>query len=527
VVCAKSTFFPFFYQKKKEMNSSHLLVALKDVDIVRDILPQVEECWQENLANAAILETQVAQIEAEQARLGSTRDILEYRRLERDKQLRLDRIRHWRNRDAIDALNNDVSELYAYLSTSNKYAYAQHAAPPLPHEVLGDGDPDDLQEGEGEGEEAQKKHHPDNNSTAMAMVVSDGEDEEDEELAVTRFQPQLSRKRPRETLLPLSVEAAYTSIEKQLCLVPGTTAVEEEEEEEEEEKKEENNNNSKRSRWSLDEADAGPAEPIESAAEEEGEEEGPRETFEEHHARMMELLKRRNLLEDVLATPCYNLRQFCPNKKCGRPYINVQEEAKLVCAHCYTSISIIDSTPATVAFAADSENQQYSYERFTHLMNKMEPFLPHRETKIENEAETLDQIKYLSRQNRFAAKAEITFDKMSMFLKHLQFVHLYKAKYVITMKFNNKYWPIMTEHEELKIVLAFLVMQDSFERIKKSSRSSFLKYEFALWHMMAMQKFDRFKPYLKLLETKERHQKQLALLRSIAKQQKWPYIPSM
>jgi hypothetical protein len=80
-----------------------------------------------------------------------------------------------------------------------------------------------------------------------------------------------------------------------------------------------------------------------------------------------------------------------------------------------------------VAFAADSENPQYSYERFTHLMNKMEPFLPHRAQKIENEAETLDQIKYLARQNRFTTKAEITFDKMSMFLKHLQFVHLYKV----------------------------------------------------------------------------------------------------
>jgi hypothetical protein len=64
----------------------------------------------------------------------------------------------------------------------------------------------------------------------------------------------------------------------------------------------------------------------------------------------------------------------------------------MVCAHCCTSINIIDSTPATVAFAADSENPQYSYERFTHLMNKMEPFLPHRAQKIENEAETLDQV---------------------------------------------------------------------------------------------------------------------------------------
>jgi hypothetical protein len=53
------------------------------------------------------------------------------------------------------------------------------------------------------------------------------------------------------------------------------------------------------------------------------------------------------------------------------------------------------------------------------------------------------------------------------------------------------------------------------------------KYEFALWHMMAMQKMDRFKPFLKLLETKERHQQQLALLRIVAKQQGWSYVPSM
>jgi hypothetical protein len=45
--------------------------------------------------------------------------------------------------------------------------------------------------------------------------------------------------------------------------------------------------------------------------------------------------------------------------------------------------------------------------------------------------------------------------------------------------------------------------------------------------MMAMQKMDRFKPFLKLLETKERHQKQLALLRIVDKQQGWSYVPSM
>jgi uncharacterized Zn finger protein (UPF0148 family) len=281
------------------------------------------------------------------------------------------------------------------------------------------------------------------------------------------------------------------------------------------------------------------------------------------HAGMMAIVKRRNLLEDVRTTPCYNLRQFC--EKCRSPYINSTEESKLICTKCENSISVIDSTPATVAFAAESENQQYSYERFTHLMNKLEPFEERREMKIEQEAEVLDSVKYLYRQNRFFTKGEITFDKMNMFLKFLKYYHLYKAKYAITMKFNKKWWPIITDYEQLKLVLAFLVFQESFENVKKNSRSSYFskstttwtqtawnkvlsvdvdvdanlscsrvslhiclsEYEFSLFHKCNMLNIKRCLPYLRLLETKERHQKQLALLRRIVKMHGWPYNPVM
>jgi hypothetical protein len=311
------------------MNASHLLVALKDVGIVQDLVPQVEECYQENLANVARLEAQLLEIDAEQARLDCTRDILDWRRLEHARELRLERIRNWTNRAAIDDLQRDVQEFYDYVSTSDKYAYAQHAVAPAPaaaaHEPT-----DPLADIWllPPVEDVETKQAPDEDS--KRIVVSDDEDEEDEELAVTRLQPTFSRKRVRDP-----VAAAVRSIDEQLGLALAP--------------RDDDGPDTKRMRRPptiVDEPDADEAkgetyeekcarmvnaieaEMADDTGENENEDEAPREpvteTYEEHHARMMEVLKRRNLLEDVLATPCYNLRQFCPNKKCGRPYINVQ-----------------------------------------------------------------------------------------------------------------------------------------------------------------------------------------------------------
>jgi hypothetical protein len=340
------------------MNSSHLLVALKDVGIVQDLVPQIEECYQENLAAVAILEAQLVQIDVEQARLDCTRDILDYRRLDHARELRLERIRNLTNRAAIDALQRDVTALYEYVSTSDKYAYAQHAAPPslspLPTAAATVESPSEPthpladvwnapQDADADADAAAAPTMecagplppPPSDTYANMIVVSDDEDEEDEELTVTRLL-QHNRKRPRSSPA-ISIEAiaaAERSIDEQLGLALP------EEQSYYDDKDNDNQRDIKRVRFNHDEQSATAttthamdlSTDYSTTTEAPSSPPPPMETYEEHHARMIEIIKRRNLLEEVLATPCYNLRQFCPNKKCGRPYINVQVGGNMCCA---------------------------------------------------------------------------------------------------------------------------------------------------------------------------------------------------
>lgn len=262
--------------------------------------------------------------------------------------------------------------------------------------------------------------------------------------------------------------------------------------------------------------------------------------MEEIHKNLLNL-KRLHLVDDEIAMAAsasapkpgtVATKPFC--KKCKLPLFCTINQSKLVCKNCSELQEYTDSQTLSLAFHVDSDWQHNVYERYTHLMDIIEPFRPRK--RVEIPEKVYDEIRALMRQNRFALNKKLTFPKVQTYLEDLNYRDLYEHKHQITMELNGEYWPIMTEEQEWIIVLTFLMMQTSFESAKnarslfdskKSKRSSFLKYEFVTYHICRMLGFHQFCPYLKLLQVPTRHRKQLRLLRLICKDLGWSYVPQM
>jgi hypothetical protein len=259
------------------------------------------------------------------------------------------------------------------------------------------------------------------------------------------------------------------------------------------------------------------------------------------HANLLNI-KRLHLIDDEIAFAASSsavkpgtmtLKPFC--QVCALPLFCTINQSKLVCKNCSAMQDYTESQTLSLAFNIDSDWQHNVYERYTHLMDIIEPFRPRKKAVIP--VKVYDEIRALMRQNRGDNSRSLTFAKVQNYLEHLGYRDLYEHKYQITMEMNGEWLPLLNEQTEFLIVRTFLMMQSSFESAKtakslfestkKSKRSSFLKYEFVTFHICRLLGFHQFCPFLKLLSVSTRHRRQLKLLRVICKDLGWNYVPQL
>jgi len=247
------------------------------------------------------------------------------------------------------------------------------------------------------------------------------------------------------------------------------------------------------------------------------------------HAHLLNL-KRLHLVDEELATAAslsapkpgaMTVKPVCT--RCNMPLFCALNQTKAICKNCAHVQDYTDSHTMTLAFSANSDWQTSVYERYTHLLEIIEPFRPRKRAEIPGYV--YDQLRALIRQHRDGKRA-LSFENMQNYLEQLELKDLYKHRYQLIMDFTGKSWPIITEKQELLIIRIFLLMQKSFESIQnaatlfdasKCKRFSFPKYEFVAYHIAKMLGFTHLCPFLKLLQVPGRHRKQLRLLRLILK----------
>lgn len=237
-------------------------------------------------------------------------------------------------------------------------------------------------------------------------------------------------------------------------------------------------------------------------------------------------LKTTNLLSDVISTPTYHFKQICTQPNCNEPLISIASESKLVCPKCSISQDMID--PSFTHYSSftgnEADNTSYEYKREYHLLDLIEMFRP-REHEVIDPVKK-EKLKAEIRKRCFTLNKDLTVHKVQNFLKELKFNDLYKYRYQLTMELNGKQCPVMSEQLETLILLIFQSMQSVFERIKKN-RSSFLKFEFTVYHICKMLGCDEFLPFLRRLENQKRHRNQIRLLRQVFKELGFTYRPRL
>ena len=221
-------------------------------------------------------------------------------------------------------------------------------------------------------------------------------------------------------------------------------------------------------------------------------------------------------------------------KNCHIPMFCLPSSSKLVCQQCSLTQDFIDTSALTTSFNTESDFQN-NYQRSTHLAAILSVF--RYQVFVDIPQEVYDGIKKLYSQYRYPYTRYITPAKINSALQHLGYIHLYKHKHQITMKVNNKEWPMtMTEQQLLEVVFLFLKMQAPYEAIKNrpnafgfndAQRSSFLKYELCAFHSLKLLGYDEFCPHLKLLQVPQRHRTQLSLFQAVCREMSINYIPTL
>ncbi len=247
----------------------------------------------------------------------------------------------------------------------------------------------------------------------------------------------------------------------------------------------------------------------------------------------LRVIKRLHLFEDLeMKNSDINLRQINCNI-CNLALNYDYTTSKIICRQCAYTRDFVDTNVASMSSVTDSDSETSVYERYTHFLEKLEPFRPKKYVQIPDQV--FHDIKFFRRQTRFDVHKEWNFTTVAAYLKHLGYNDLYEFKYQLLMQITGIQWPIMSQQQEYFVMFVFLLLQSGFESIKhrksifntKIPRTSFLKYDFSLYHEMLILDYPQFLPRLQKLLVPSRLLSQLRELMAICKHLKIDYVPGL
>lgn len=203
------------------------------------------------------------------------------------------------------------------------------------------------------------------------------------------------------------------------------------------------------------------------------------------------------------------------------------ETSELICEQCGLVVDTLLSDELTYREEQETSEKiiNYSYKRENHFNEWLSQFQAQETTNIPQDV--FDKLRNEFKKTKIKKLDEITHAKVRNFLKKLHMNKYYEHVPYITNILNGINAPKMPEELEERLRIMFKEIQKPFNDNCPSERKNFLSYSYVLYKFCELLEQDEYLKYFPLLKSKEKLYQQDVIWKSICKDLKWEFIPTI
>ncbi len=244
-------------------------------------------------------------------------------------------------------------------------------------------------------------------------------------------------------------------------------------------------------------------------------------------------LQRKEIFEKYLCdvegqtrdVPKATTRSKCTSCNSSNIFVN-HAVSEIVCGNCGVATYIMSEE---LTYKEEQETSEkvinYSYKRENHFNEWLSQFQALETTTIP--PEVIQQLRTEFKKLKITKVTEITHAKVRALLKKLRLNKYYEHVPYITNTLNGMQPPKMPQVLEERLRIMFKEIQEPFDKHCPEERKNFLSYSYVLYKFCELLGEDDFLQCFPLLKSKDKLYQQDLIWKSICKDLRWEYIPTI
>jgi hypothetical protein len=217
----------------------------------------------------------------------------------------------------------------------------------------------------------------------------------------------------------------------------------------------------------------------------------------------------------------------CP--RCSDHLLKDAREARLVCRGCGETTIDLEELTSNLTYSQLTSQMQFTTTFAYKPMNHFTEFLKQLQGKEDTEipAEVLDAMRAEFRMARAKLQADITPDKVRVFLKKHGYTKLYDHRYKICMLLGGVPPPRLPEALESQLMSMFDDMQAPWKECKPPERKNFLAYNYVIYQSCRLLGEDEYLQHLTLLKNADKLYQHDLVWKKMCAKLGWEFIPTV
>ncbi len=238
----------------------------------------------------------------------------------------------------------------------------------------------------------------------------------------------------------------------------------------------------------------------------------------------------RDYLIDVenknIARPGLRISEGCPNCPMSNIF-HFHDTSDMICDGCGCVVGVMFGQELTYKEEHETSEKiiNYSYKRENHFNEWLSQFQGQEMTTIPEEV--IDQLRSELKKMKIKNLEDITHAKIRGLLKKLRLNKYYEHVPYVTNILNGIKTPSMPQILEERLRIMFKDIQRPFDVNCPAERKNFLSYSYVLYKFCELLGEDAYLKYFPLLKSKEKLYQQDVIWKSICRDLKWEYIPTI
>lgn len=215
--------------------------------------------------------------------------------------------------------------------------------------------------------------------------------------------------------------------------------------------------------------------------------------------------------------------------KCNKGYVYDNISSCAICPRCGESIAVMEAGRGKGLTYEQEQTStttvNFAYKRANHLMEHLACFQAKETTTIPDDV--INAVRAELKKQRVTDATKITTKKIKEILKKLRFQKYYEHTQMITHTINGIRPPTIDERTEDRFKALFNEIQVTFDRVCPKTRKNFLSYSYVLHKLSQLLGREDLCPFFPLLKSREKLAQQDAIWKSICKELRYEFVPSL